>query len=116
MISELDHDEKKTLLGILKFIINADGRISEGEIDRFSKLAEDKGFADFNSILNEVNKEVENLNDLSKLLNNVTAEGHREEIVQLALEMAQADGIAVDSEGDLINYVSRVWNIEIKPG
>ena len=44
MIKSFSRDEKKALVAILKFIVNADGRISEGEIAKFNEIAEKKGF------------------------------------------------------------------------
>ena len=106
---DLSLHDKKALLAILKYIASADGRISENELAKFTKLAEEKGFEDFSGVFASVDSEVKSMNDLDKLILEVDS-SRRKEILTLALEMAESDGVS-DSEKDLINFLSRVWNI-----
>ena len=114
MIKGFNRDEKKALVAILKYIVSADGRISEGEISKFNELAEKKGFEDFDDIFSEVDSEIETINDLNKLITQVTSETHKYDILKHAIEISLADATIVPEEAKIIKTLGKEWGIDVK--
>ena len=109
MIKSFNHDEKKALLAIVKFLIAADGFITDAEVEKCGKLAEEKGFEDFSSIFNEVDKEIKSVDDVLALAEKVREETHEQDIIKIAIDIAEADANIIDDETSFIKN----W---LKPG
>ena len=114
MIKAFNRDEKKVLVAILKFIVNADGRITEGEIAKFNEIAEKKGFEDFTDIFTEVDSEIHSVDDLKKLLSLEVQETHKNDIIRFAIEISVADATIDPEESQILKSIGRAWNIDIK--
>ncbi len=114
MIKTFNRDEKKALVAILKFIVNADGRITEGEITKFNEIAEKKGFEDFTDIFTEVDKEIHTVDDLKKLISMDIQETHKNDIIKYALEISVADATINPEESQILKSIGKAWNIDIK--
>ncbi len=113
MIQEFNREEKMALIAVTKYIISADGIVTDSEINRINELAEEKGFEDFQSIYNDVDKEVASLEDLKKLILMVKDDSHRKGIVRYALKLSRADANLNPDEVDILNYMGSAWDIDI---
>jgi len=113
MIRDFTKEEKKALIAVAKFIASQDNKLTPAELEQFSKLSEQPGFGDFHAIFRAVDKEIRTLNDLSHAINHVTRREIQEEIIAIAIAMAEADGVESPATHDTIRYLSRVWNIPI---
>lgn len=113
MIKAFNRNEKKALIAILKFIINADGKIEEAEIGKLNSIAEKKGFDDFTEIFAEVDSEIQNIEDLQKFIaSNIISETHKYDILKLAFEIS-AIGTIVPEEAEIIKLIGKEWNIDV---
>ena len=114
MSQALGKDEKMVLIGVMKYIISSDGVITEREIDDINELAQKKGFEDFQKIFEEVDRTVTNIDDLKKLINNITDEKARKDILKLAIEFSRADAETNPHENEILQYMGKLWHISIK--
>lgn len=113
MIKEFNHDEKKALLAVVKFIIAADGVITDQEAEKCGKLAEEKGFEDFSSIFAEVDKEVKSVDDVLALAEKVKERAHELDILKIAIDIAEADANMIDDETGFIKKLAEKWGIAV---
>jgi uncharacterized tellurite resistance protein B-like protein len=114
MIKSFSRDEKKALVAILKFIVNADGLISEGEIAKFNEIAEKKGFEDFTNLFEEVDREIHTMADLKKMISLVINETHKNDILKYALEISVADATINPKESQILKSIGKAWNVDIQ--
>jgi len=114
MLSTFNKEEKMLLIAVLKFIAQADGKLEEGELETFHKVAEEKGFEDFREIFNEVDETVHSLNDLSHLVNSAEDSEHKKDIIRYAVEMSRSDRVMKYEDSEAIRYLARAWGLDIK--
>jgi hypothetical protein len=114
MSHTLSKEEKMVLIAVMKYIVSTDGIITDREIDDINTLAEEKGFEDFQKTFNEVDRTVTSVDDLKKLINNVTEEKAKMNILKFALEFSKADAEINPHENEIIQYMSEQWHISIK--
>lgn len=114
MIRDFTKEEKKVLIAVAKFIANQDNKLSDAELQQFTKLSEQPGFGDFHTIFKAVDHEIKTLSDLSHAINAVKRREIQEEIVALAIAMAEADGVDSPATHDTVRYLCRVWNIPVE--
>jgi len=107
-------DEKMVLIAVMKYIVSTDGIITEREIDDINTLAEEKGFEDFQRTFDEVDRTVKSMEDLKKLIDTVTGDQARTNILRYALEFSKADAEINPHENEIIQYMSKKWHINIK--
>ncbi len=113
MIKAFNRIEKKALIAILKFIVNADGIIEEEETAKLNSIAEEKGFDDFTEIFAEVDNEIQSFEDLQKfIISNTISQTHKYDILKLALEIA-AIGTIVPEEAKIVKIIGKEWDIDI---
>ncbi len=110
----LSKDEKMVLIAVMKYIVSTDGIITEREIDDINTLAEEKGFEDFQRTFDEVDRTVKSMEDLKKLIDTVTGDQARTNILRYALEFSKADAEINPHENEIIQYMSKKWHINIK--
>lgn len=113
MIKGFNTQEKMALIAILKFIINADGAIMDDELDTFNTVAEEKGFEDFAAVFDEVDKTIHTLDDFKKLIDSVTNQAHRNDILKYAVEIALADISLKPHEAQILKLIGKEWKIDI---
>ena len=113
MINSFNHDEKKALIAVVKFIIAADGVITDEEAGKCGRLAEEKGFEDFSSVFSEVDKEVKSVDDVLALAQKVKERAHELDILKIAIDIAEADANIIDDETGFIKKLADIWGIEI---
>ena len=114
MIKSFNREEKIALVAILRFIASSDGRITEGEIEKFDQIAEKKGFEDFSEIFNEVDNEVHSIDDIKKLIKMVERDTHKYDILKYAIELSVADSNIVPEEVEILKIMGKEWNVDIK--
>ncbi len=113
MPANFNHQEKKALLAIVKFIIDADGVISEEEAERCGKLAKEKGFEDFSAVFAEVDREVKTIDDVLVLAAKVKDTAHEQDILGIAIDIAEADANLIEAEDSFIKRLAELWGIPL---
>jgi uncharacterized tellurite resistance protein B-like protein len=114
MSATFTKDEKMALIAILKYIISTDGVITEREIEDINAVAVHKGFEDFNVIFNEVDRSIKSIADLKGLIQKVTDKANRKKILQLALEISQADANVNPQEIEIMKFMSKEWKVNLR--
>lgn len=114
MIRSFNHDEKKALIAIMKFIARTDGRISPQELRKFDEIAGRNNFSDFSAIFNEVDGEIRTLGDLMELAGRVRNRTHEEDILRYAFEMAIAGATINPDEVEILRMLGEKWKVNIK--
>jgi tellurite resistance protein len=113
MLKNFNHEEKKALVAIVKFIIAADGEISETELAKTVDLAGRKGMEDFQEIFLEVEKEVKSMDDLKKLIHTVRKRTHEQDILKIAVDFALADVSVDPAEVEVLRLMGEEWGINV---
>ncbi len=113
MIKSFSRDEKMALISIIKFIAVSDRRLTENELEKINRIAEEKGFDDFSIIFNDVDREIKTLDDIRNLIKKVKSSEHKNDIVKYALEVAVADAEINEEEAEILSILSDEWDIDI---
>lgn len=114
MTKKLGKEEKMVLIAVMKYIISTDGVLTDREIDDINTLANEKGFEDFQSIFEEVDRTITSLDELKKLIDSVAGEQARINILKYAIEFSRADAEINPHENEMLKYMSKKWHISIK--
>ncbi len=114
MLTTFNKEEKKVLIALIKYIAASDGQISDADIIASDKIASQKGFEDFSTLFNEVEKEITSLDALKSKINLVKKKDHEYDIIRVAIEIAQADADINHKEVEIIKYMADEWGIDIK--
>ncbi len=109
-INDLDGGEKTALVGLLAYMIDADGRVARQEAIELLALQEEMGAT---NLAGGVGKAIEIFEDRDELLTyaagRVKREAARELIRTVLHDLAQADGNRVRPEKDLLDDLTLKW-------
>ena len=111
MYKDLTKEEKLAIVGVFKYIVNANGKVDEEEIDAMHDFIKDKNFNDFNDILDEFESDCNTIEDFYELIENVRKE-NRDLLVEEAYELAVCDGYATPEELEVFDIMAEVWDID----
>jgi hypothetical protein len=114
MSKSLTKEEKIVLIAVMKYIVSTDGIVTDREVDDINDLAEEKGFEDFQELFNEVDETVQSINDLKNLINQVENKESRKKILEYAIEFSRADADVNPHENEILKYMSKEWQINLK--
>ena len=113
MPTSLTKDEKIVLIAVMKYIVSTDGIITDREIDDINDIAEEKGFEDFQTLFNEVDRIIRSLEDLKNMIHKVDNVESRSTIFKHAVEFSRADADINPHEVEILQYMSTVWKISL---
>ncbi len=91
MPESLDHHEKRALAGVIKFIVEDNGGITETDLEKITRTAEARGFGDFRDVFREIQPSASG-SDLDLLLGSVSDRSRKFEILKAAIELAETGG------------------------
>jgi len=114
MPSKFSYKDKATLIGMCKFIINADGIVTDAELDSMLAIAQDIGFDDYNEIFDEVDDKIRSIEDLKKYIDSSKESLNKARIFKYAVLISRADANIRDEEIDILHYAADAWDINIK--
>jgi uncharacterized tellurite resistance protein B-like protein len=112
MIRSFNREEKLALIGLVKYLVNADGMVHEEELNRIHSLASNKGMEDFREIFNEADRLFKSFEDLKDFLFRVHNDTHKRDIVQNAVTFALSDAVMKPSENQIIDFICEFWKID----
>jgi uncharacterized tellurite resistance protein B-like protein len=115
MLKDFTREERKALVAIIKYMVAADGEISENEIEECQSIAATKGFEDYTELFSEVDREMDSVEDILALLPAVSDRNHEEDILRIALEIARLDTSVAPEEVEVLSILANAWNIDIQP-
>jgi tellurite resistance protein len=113
MPSKFSYNDKITLIGMCKFIINADGITTDAELDSMLAVADEIGFDDYNEIFNDVDERITTIDDLKEYIDNTKESSNKESIFRYAVLISRSDGNIRDEEIDILHYAADAWDISI---
>lgn len=114
MPSKFSYKDKIALIGMCKFIINADGIVTDAELDNMQEIAEEIGFDDYNEIFDDVDEKIRTIDDLKEYIDNTKDSLNKENIFRYAVLISRSDGNIRDEEIDILHYAADAWDINIK--
>lgn len=113
MPSKLTKNDKITLIGMCRFIMNADGFITDSELESMSEVADEIGFDDYSEIFDEVDEKISTIDDLKEYIDNTKNSENRVKILQYAVQISRSDANIKNDEIDIIRYAADEWGLDI---
>src|SRR5215203_446565 len=112
-LSELNQDERTALVGLMKVVVMSDGNVSEDEIEHVESLVDAFGEGEYQRTLDAFEKRFTDEPSFREFLRGIGREDAREVIFGTVLESA-GEGALDGSEADLLDWLSKAWNIKIE--
>lgn len=113
MPSKFSYHDKITLIGMCKFIVNADGIVTDAELDSMMTVAEEIGFEDYNEIFDDVDDKIRTVDNLKEYIDNIKDSPNKENIFRYAVQISRSDANIRDEEIDILHYAADAWDINI---
>lgn len=114
MPSKLSMNDKITLIGMCRFIMNADGFVTESELENMAEVAEEIGFEDYQQIFDEVDEKIFTVDDLKEYIYSNRESSNRTKILKYAIQISRSDANIRDDEIDIIRYAADEWGLDLK--
>lgn len=111
-LEDLNEDEKTALVGLVKAVILADGKVSEDEIEEVDQIVAALGEESYQQHLDAFESRFTDEQAFQKFLATITRQDARELIYGTVLSGAAADAIE-GGESELLTWLAGAWNIEI---
>jgi len=111
MFAKLNNPEKLAAIGIFKFIVTADGKVTEDEIEMLHSFIEEKSFHDFTERLDEYEEYFTTLEDFIELLAKVKP-ANRSMLAEEAFDLAIANGYATPEEMKIFDIMADIWEVD----
>jgi uncharacterized tellurite resistance protein B-like protein len=109
-LSELTHDEQLALVGLIVYLVDADGQASTEEMIEFREVAVEMGRKEFDAAFRLAKAKFTSQEDAISYAKTVERPWARELILTVLHDLAQADGIS-DEEHALIDTVASHWGL-----
>lgn len=110
-VSELTHEERLALVGLMKAVIQADRIYSDEESEELRKVAKLFGKEQFQQTVAEARELFRTLSDIKDYAVRVERPEARELMFELLDDLAQQDDL-VQEERELLGWLSRQWEID----
>ena len=107
-------EEKMALIGVLKILAETSGEITDAKIAAFDRVASSKGFSDFTSVFERVDREISTREELESLLDRVTSHASCQRILETAIDLVRSDGMISGEESRILRNLARAWKVDLK--
>jgi hypothetical protein len=111
-IDELNEDERTALVGLVKTIVFADGRVSEDELEEVEHIVEAIGEEAYQKHMDAFEARFPDEETFQKFLMTIKRQDARELIYGTILDGAAADAIE-GGESELLSWLATTWAIEV---
>jgi uncharacterized tellurite resistance protein B-like protein len=109
-LTELTPDEQLALVGLIIFVVDADGQASTEEMKEFRAVAAEMGRKEFDAAFRQAKQRFSVQGDAVAFARTVERPWARELILTVLHDLAQADGISPE-EHALIDAVGAHWGL-----
>jgi len=109
-ISELTWTEATALVGLLRDLVQADDVYSKEEQGAIADVARQMGRREFNEAVARAREQFKTRSDLKAYLKTVDRKEARELIFEVALDVAEADGLTADEQKPL-DWLASWWKL-----
>jgi len=111
-IEDLNADERLALVGLVKAVVLADGRVSDEEVDEVKDIVDDIGEETYRDLLTAFEARFGDEASFRRFLQTIVRQDARDLIYGTILEGAAADAIE-GGESELLTWLAGAWSIEI---
>lgn len=111
-LHELNDNERTALVGLVKTIIFADGRISEDEQDEVAEIVDALGEDSYQKHLDDFEARFPDEASFQTFLATITRQDARELIYGTILDGAAADAIE-GGESELLTWLATAWDLDV---
>ena len=111
-LHELNDSERTALVGLVKAIVFADGRISEDEQDEVADIIDALGEESYQKHMDAFEERFPDEASFKKFLKTITRQEARELIYGTILDGAAADAIE-GGESELLAWLATAWDLEV---
>jgi uncharacterized tellurite resistance protein B-like protein len=111
-LHDLNDDERTALVGLVKAVIFADGRISDDERDEVAEIVEALGEEAYQKHMDAFEERFPDEPAFQKFLTTITRQEARELIYGTILDGAAADAIE-GNESELLSWLASAWDLEV---
>ncbi|HEX2660468.1 MAG TPA: TerB family tellurite resistance protein [Polyangia bacterium] len=111
-LHDLNDDERTALVGLVKAVIFADGRISDDERDEVAEIVEALGEDAYQKHMDAFEERFPDEPAFQKFLTTITRQEARELIYGTILDGAAADAIE-GNESELLSWLASAWDLEV---
>lgn len=108
-LTELEPNEKTALIGLIAYMIDADGVVDDEEMEEVSRLAEEMDIADLAEQIDMARRLYPTREMMLKAAAKVSRESARELIRTVLFDVSTSDGKREQSESDLLDDVTQIW-------
>jgi len=112
-IADLNQDERTALVGLMKLVVLSDGNVTEDELEHVETLVDAFGEGEYQRTLDAFEKRFNDEESFRKFLRGIGREDAREVIFGTVLESAGENALD-HNETDLLDWLSKAWNIKIE--
>lgn len=107
-------NEKLAVIAVVKGIILAHGGFEEGEVDYVNEHITSENFPDYSEIFIKFEKIYKTEGSINEAFAEVEREEVKEQLIDLAINLAAASGIFDPEEVEIINHMCEIWSMEHK--
>lgn len=112
-LEDLNEDEKTALVGLVKAVVMADGKVSDDELEEVDQIVAALGEESYQRHLDAFESRFSDELAFQKFLQTITRQDARELIYGTVLSGAAADAIE-GGESELLSWLATAWNIQIQ--
>ena len=114
MPKKLSQDEKIVLIGICKYIINADGIVTESELKTMNQIAEELGFDNYQKSFDDADSVITSMEVLQEKIDGLKNSPNKQKILKYAVQLSRSDANIKNDEMDIIVYAADSWDYDLK--
>lgn len=114
-IADMTEDEQHALAGLVRWMLQVDGRISTEERTHLDVIAEQLGTEQFWALLDMAEREPLDVEALRACASRVLRKPAQETIYGALLDIAIA-GTIVSSESEVLDWLIGFWGLELQDG
>lgn len=111
-IANLSEDQQIAMMSLLKTVAMADGEVSAGETAEINKIAEELGNERYRTLLDKAEIRFQSMDDLKTFLTSIEDRAARNLIYGTVWEESMADPAREPAESELLDWLSKTWDIE----
>ena len=112
-LPDLNQDERTALVGLMNFIVMADGEASEDEAEYVEMLVEAFGDEGYQRTLDAFEKRFQDEESFKNFLKTIGRQEARDLIFGTVLEGA-GEGALDSAETGLLDWLAQLWNVKIE--
>jgi len=112
-LSDLDQGERTALIGLMKLVVLSDTEVSDDELDHIETLVDAFGEGEYQRTLDALETQLADPAQFRDFLRGVSRQDARDLIFGTVLEAA-GEGALEGREAELLDWLSRNWNVKIE--